>query len=871
MSSTTISDQCLEDFDSIQSSIARHLTPETRDGILGTNLAPLIKTGSGKTLVSLALYSDLLRIIVDSIHADGEANDQELQEAFSVLQRIAGSFARVRSEYSPYANLSPMNALSFLNFYKSDKGAFGYPVQTTKYSGIAICENVAQHFSDSIPLHQYTKLLWQCAVAIIGSDGVTPPERKYLEELSKKLRIPGVHGYEINAIPATSIDTAIAGAESQDNNDDSCEDDSRFAVEESGIFTIANTMLECNDKLYVSKMISSFTLCINQLRIDYRPKAFGPGEISFSIMKDDPSSWASPIEKAEFKSLLDKVLSRFQELLMTRGESGVEEIDLDGEEADGNLDENLEGGEEADESNLSDEVVIVDTAKKFFNADFNQGYTCDEDAVTTDIKENYKDDKAIEWIAQYLTSESSIKRSMAAKAMADVCNAKPHVIQRLAEMQGDEDGDVALEAARSLFSIGALCVPYIVKQLESNDSLVIARSANILMNLDVGDISEYAHELVLKINPHLIQCVPQECYEENVRLSSIYALRGRAFGILGEIQSAINDFSMATKLFSSLDSGYWQDLAQLRSIQSDASLGSALESYFKGTEAESYEEQKKCYMNSIQADQNFPWGYNNLAWLLATCSDEKIRNGPVAVKAAKRACDLSDWRCYGILDTLAAALAEDDQFDEAAATMKKAIAVAPESEKEAYEYYLQLYLGGNKWHERPEELVGGEEDSADESVWEFNDVDTNQGSEDGRDRSYLLVPLDDFVQKAGFSGHDLAIINESKTKTWWDKGWDKGFKVTIGTKLSELGFCDDPGQLEGFVMNMGDGPLFNYRLFKVHESFVSIDHKIGDLPDHEGEWFIKIYDKEEGTTPYQRLCKLLGVRAIQRYNWSVVD
>ncbi len=161
--------------------------------------------------------------------------------------------------------------------------------------------------------------------------------------------------------------------------------------------------------------------------------------------------------------------------------------------------------------------------------------------------------------------------------------------------------------------------------------------------------------------------------------------------------------------------------------------------------------------------------------------------------------------------------------------------------------------------------------SASDGEWELRDVSTNQGWEDGRDRSYLLVPLDEFVDKAGFSSSELSTIDASRDKTWWDKGWDTGFKATIGKKLDELGFCNDAGALGLTVMDMGNGPSFSYRLFRVHESFVSLDRKIGDLPRYEGDWFITIYDKEAGTTPYKKLCSMMGVNELQRYNWSVFE
>lgn len=56
---------------------------------------------------------------------------------------------------------------------------------------------------------------------------------------------------------------------------------------------------------------------------------------------------------------------------------------------------------------------------------------------------------------------------------------------------------------------------------------------------------------------------------------------------------------------------------------------------------------------------------NLLAWLLATCPDDTIRDGPRAVTLAKRACDATEWSDPSILDTLAAAYAESGDFESA--------------------------------------------------------------------------------------------------------------------------------------------------------------------------------------------------------------
>jgi tetratricopeptide (TPR) repeat protein len=54
---------------------------------------------------------------------------------------------------------------------------------------------------------------------------------------------------------------------------------------------------------------------------------------------------------------------------------------------------------------------------------------------------------------------------------------------------------------------------------------------------------------------------------------------------------------------------------------------------------------------------------NDLAWLRATCPDASQRNGQEAVRLATRACELSKWRDYDLIDTLAAAHAEAGNFE----------------------------------------------------------------------------------------------------------------------------------------------------------------------------------------------------------------
>jgi len=94
---------------------------------------------------------------------------------------------------------------------------------------------------------------------------------------------------------------------------------------------------------------------------------------------------------------------------------------------------------------------------------------------------------------------------------------------------------------------------------------------------------------------------------------------------------------------------------------------------------------------------------NNLAWLLATCSDGSVRNGSNAVVYAERACELTGYRQAKITGTLAAAYAEANRFPEAVNTGTLTVKLANESGDQRAAYVgnelLKLYVSGQAYHE----------------------------------------------------------------------------------------------------------------------------------------------------------------------------
>jgi tetratricopeptide (TPR) repeat protein len=79
------------------------------------------------------------------------------------------------------------------------------------------------------------------------------------------------------------------------------------------------------------------------------------------------------------------------------------------------------------------------------------------------------------------------------------------------------------------------------------------------------------------------------------------------------------------------------------------------------------------YERAARLEPNYPYSYSSAAWLRATSSDARFRDGQQAVALATKACELSSWADAEALDALAAAYAEVGDFDLAVKYQSKAI------------------------------------------------------------------------------------------------------------------------------------------------------------------------------------------------------
>ena len=90
---------------------------------------------------------------------------------------------------------------------------------------------------------------------------------------------------------------------------------------------------------------------------------------------------------------------------------------------------------------------------------------------------------------------------------------------------------------------------------------------------------------------------------------------------------------------------------------------------------------------------------NNLAWVLATAPEDKLRDGKRAIVLAVEACKLTDYKQDYILSTLAAAHAEAGEFQNALTWSNKAVELATKEHLEALKKEVESYKAHKPWRE----------------------------------------------------------------------------------------------------------------------------------------------------------------------------
>ncbi|MEI7460284.1 MAG: tetratricopeptide repeat protein [Pirellula sp.] len=100
----------------------------------------------------------------------------------------------------------------------------------------------------------------------------------------------------------------------------------------------------------------------------------------------------------------------------------------------------------------------------------------------------------------------------------------------------------------------------------------------------------------------------------------------------------------------------------------------------------------KDYTEAIRLDPKYADASNGLAWFYATCPDAEHRDGEKAVELATKACELSAWKTWFHVVTLADAYAESDDWENAVKYQEKAIELTTDERNKAIgRERLELY------------------------------------------------------------------------------------------------------------------------------------------------------------------------------------
>jgi tetratricopeptide (TPR) repeat protein len=159
---------------------------------------------------------------------------------------------------------------------------------------------------------------------------------------------------------------------------------------------------------------------------------------------------------------------------------------------------------------------------------------------------------------------------------------------------------------------------------------------------------------------------------------------GVALAGQGRVAEAITEYAVALRIKPDYAEAHYN-------------LGNAMAS--QGRIAEAMAE----YRETLRLRPDWPPVLGGLAWILATSSNESVRNGGEAVQLAERLCAVSGCQEADGLDVLAAACAEAGRFNDAVRVAQEAVELASAAGQQELagqiQERLKLYQGGRPFRE----------------------------------------------------------------------------------------------------------------------------------------------------------------------------
>lgn len=276
---------------------------------------------------------------------------------------------------------------------------------------------------------------------------------------------------------------------------------------------------------------------------------------------------------------------------------------------------------------------------------------------------------------------------------------------------------VARESGRLSESIGILqsardtCLRFLDgsrdPNLEDNLATLYVNLGELFINVKEYDNADMVLAEATAILAELIET--QGRNSDYVRsLLAAYTNHGIAHRHLHKLPEAASKYSQAAELCEELLLQSPMDIETKVMLAGNyVNLGLVLSDQFRFEESLARCEQAEQWLGSVLRDspshvkaqlfmRNARFAkmrnWNALAWIMATSTDDRQRDGEQALEYATLACNETDWKYSLFLDTYAAAMAETGNFEEARKWQEKAITLAPESLQTDFRTHLASYL-----------------------------------------------------------------------------------------------------------------------------------------------------------------------------------
>jgi tetratricopeptide (TPR) repeat protein len=212
----------------------------------------------------------------------------------------------------------------------------------------------------------------------------------------------------------------------------------------------------------------------------------------------------------------------------------------------------------------------------------------------------------------------------------------------------------------------------------------------------------------------------QKAIDLNPNYTEAHYNLGVLFGIQGRLDEAVEHYQKAIELRP----GYADAHGNLANVlAAQGKLNEAIREYQRTLELTPNSAQAHYrYGQALQSQRNFGaakreyqkvlelaprhvQAYLSLAWLLATCPDDSLRDGNRAVDLAQQAEQISGGESPQMLDTLGVAYAAAGRYDEAVETARRALDLPATRNNqplaEAIQTRLKLYEAHLPYHEKP--------------------------------------------------------------------------------------------------------------------------------------------------------------------------